>query len=160
LKPVPFPDPDRLVMFTNTGPQGEFPGASPAKFAHWRQQTDVVQDVAAFRSNVVNDTSGETPEQLRAAQVSADYFRLFGAPLIRGRGFSDEEDRPSGGRVAVISYGFWQRRFGGDPAIIGKTLALSGDPFAVVGVIGPRFDVGEFGPAPEIWVPFQLDPNT
>ncbi|HVZ24227.1 MAG TPA: ABC transporter permease [Vicinamibacterales bacterium] len=160
LKPIPFPDPDRLVMLTNTGPQGEFPGASPAKFAHWRQETDVVQDVTAFRTNVVNDTSGGTPEQLRAAQVSADYFRLFGAPLIRGRGFTQDEDRPNGAHVVVISYGLWQRHFGGDPAVIGKTLALSGDPYAIVGVVGPGFDVAEFGPAPEVWTPFQLDPNT
>jgi putative ABC transport system permease protein len=160
LKPVPFPEPDRLVMFTNTGPQGEFPGASPAKFAHWRQQADVVQDVTAFRSNVVNDTSGSAPQQLRAAQVSADYFRLFGAPLVRGRGFADEEDRPGGARVAIISYGLWQRRFGGDPAAVGRTIALSGAPYEIIGVIGPRFDVQEFGPAPEIWMPFQLDPNT
>ena len=106
LKPVPFPDPDRLVMFVNAGPQGEFPGASPAKFAHWRQQTEVAQDVTAFRSNVVNDTGGATPEQLRAAQVSADYIRLFGAPLIRGRSFTDQEDRPNGPHVAVA--GLWK----------------------------------------------------
>ncbi len=160
LKPVPFPDPDRLVMFVNAGPQGEFPGASPAKFAHWRQQTDVVQGVTAFRNNVVNDTGGAAPQQLRAAQVSVDYFRLFGAPLIRGRGFTAAEDHPNGPHVAVISYGLWQRRFGGDPAAIGKTMALSGEPFEVIGIVGPRFDVQEFGPAPEVWMPFQLDPNT
>src|SRR6185436_2339706 len=144
LKPVPFPDPDRLVMFTNTVPQGEFPGASPAKFAHWRQQADVVQDVTAFRNNVVNDTSGAAPQQLRAAQVSADYFRLFGAPLVRGRGFADEEDRPGGARVAIISYGLWQRRFGGESAAVGRTIALSGAPYEIIGVIGPRFAVQEF----------------
>jgi len=160
LKPVPFPDPDRLVMFVNAGPQGEFPGASPAKFAHWRQQTDVVQGVTAFRNNVVNDTGGAAPQQLRAAQVSVDYFRLFGAPLIRGRGFTAAEDHPNGPHVVVISYGLWQRRFGGDPAAIGKTMALSGEPFEVIGIVGPRFDVQEFGPAPEVWMPFQLDPNT
>jgi hypothetical protein len=78
LKPVPFPDPDRLVTFVSTGPQGEFPGGSPAKFVHWRQQTEIVQDVTAYRTNVVNETSGAEPEQLRAAQVSVDYFCLFG----------------------------------------------------------------------------------
>jgi predicted permease len=160
LKPVPFPDPDRLVMFMNTGPQGEFPGASPAKFAHWRQQTNVVQDVTAFRTNVVNDTGGAVPQQLQAAQVSADYFRLFGAPLVRGRGFTDQEDRPNGGRVAVVSYGLWRGRFGGDSDVIGKTIALSGEPYEVIGVVGPGFDVKEFGPAPQVWLPFQLDPNT
>jgi len=160
LKPVPFPDPDRLVMFMNTTPQGEFPGASPAKFVHWRNQTDIAQDVTAFRFSVLNETSGTEPEQLRASQVSADFFRLFGASLIRGRGFTDEEDRPGGGRVAVISYGLWQRRFGGSNNVLDKTLTLGGEPYVIVGVIGRNFDISEFGPAPEVWVPFQLDPNT
>src|SRR2546422_11126862 len=80
LKPVPFPDPDRLVMFMNTSPQGAGPAASPAKFAHWRAQTTVVQDAAAFRTGVVNYTGGEAPEQLRSGQGSSAYFRLFGAP--------------------------------------------------------------------------------
>src|SRR5205085_3157631 len=84
LKPAPFPDPDRLVLFQNTSPQGSGGGASPAKFQHWREQTSVVQDVAAFRTGVVNWTGGDFPEQLRSAQVSADYFRLFGAPILRG----------------------------------------------------------------------------
>jgi predicted permease len=160
LKPIPFPDPDRLVMFVNTSPRGSGSGASPAKFQHWRQQTSVVQDVAAFRNGVVNYTGGEFPEQLRSAQVSADYFRLFGAPVLRGRTFSADEDSPHGEKVAVLSYGLWTRRFGGDPGVIGKTISLSGDSYALIGVIGASFDVAEFGPPPEVWVPFQLDPNT
>jgi len=160
LKPVPFPDPDRMVVFVNTGPQGEFPGASPAKFVHWRNQTEIAQEVTAFRFSVLNETSSGEPEQLRASQVSADFFPLFGAPLIRGRGFTAEEDRPAGARVAVISYGLWQRRFGGDDKVLEKTLTLGGEPYAIVGVVGRNFDIREFGPAPEVWVPFQLDPNT
>src|SRR5580698_792093 len=66
LKPVPFPEPDRLVMLMNTTPQGSFPGASPAKFQHWRSQTAVLQDVAAYRSNVVNFTGGEVVEQFQS----------------------------------------------------------------------------------------------
>src|SRR5438034_10841298 len=77
LKPVPFPDPDRLVMLMNTSPQGSGPAASPAKFQHWRRQSTVLQDVSAFRNGLVNYTGGDIPEQLRAAQVSADYFRCF-----------------------------------------------------------------------------------
>ncbi len=160
LKPVPFPDPSRLVMFMNTSPQGSGPGASPAKFQHWREQTSVVQDVSAFRTNVVNYTGGAFPEQLRAGQVSVDYFRLVGAQLFQGRTFSAEEDRPGGEHVAVLSHGLWARRFGGDPKVIGRTILLSGDPYVVIGIIAPSFDVEEFGPPPELWVPFQLDPNT
>ncbi|HUQ90396.1 MAG TPA: ABC transporter permease [Bryobacteraceae bacterium] len=159
LKPPPFPDAERLVLFLNTSPQGSGQGASPIKFHHWRQQTAVVQDVTAFRSNVVNWTGGDSPEQLKAAQVSADYFRLFGATLIRGRGFSAEEDRPTGPHVVVISESFWQRRLATNPQVLGTPLFLGGDPHVIIGVVGDSFDFREFGPAPDVWVPFQLDPN-
>ncbi len=160
LKPIPFPDPDRLVMFVNTTPQGSGPAASPAKFAHWSGQTSVVELASAFRTGVVNYTGGELPEQLRSGQVSADYFRLFGAPILLGRTFSPAEDRPKGEHVCVLSYGLWMRRFAGDRGVIGRTIALSSDPYVVVGVVGPAFDVQEFGPPPEVWIPFQLDPNS
>jgi predicted permease len=160
LKPVPFPDPDRVVLFMNTSPQGSGPAASPAKFAHWRQQTTVIQDATAFRTNVVNYTGAQFPEQIQAGQVSADYFRLFGARLIMGRTFTPEEDRPGGEKVVVLSHGLWTRRFSADPAIIGKPLSLSGEPHVVIGVIGPEFDIAEFGQVPELFIPFQLDPNT
>jgi len=160
LKPAPFPEPDRLVLFMNTSPQGSGQGASPAKFQHWREQSAVAEDVAAFRTGVVNWTGGDFPEQLRSAQVSSAYFRLFGAPVIRGRTFSDEEDRPKGGTVVVISEGFWARRFANDPEIIGKKILLGGDPHLVIGVVGNGFDFREFGPPPDVWIPFQLDPNT
>jgi putative ABC transport system permease protein len=160
LKPLPFPEPQNVVTFLTTSPQGSGPGASPAKFQHWREQSTVVRDVSAYRVNVMNYTSGAAPEQLRAGQVSADYFRLFGAPVVLGRAFSAEEDRPGGERVAVLTYGLWQRRFGGDANVLGKPIVLSGDPYVVIGVIGPTFDISEFGPAPELFVPFQLDPNT
>ena len=92
LKPLPFPDPDNVVFFTHINRQGQGgPASSPAKFAHWRQQTTVIQDATAFRTNVVNYTGGATPEQLRAGQVSADYFKLFGARVFRGRTFAPEE---------------------------------------------------------------------
>jgi predicted permease len=160
LKPVPFPDPDRIVLFLNTSPQGSGPGASPAKFQHWRQQTGVVQDTAAFRSGVVNFTGGAFPEQLQSGQVSADFFKLFGAPILRGRTFTPQEDLPHGERVAVLSQGFWTRRFASDPQILGKTISLSGDPYVVIGIISASFDFGELGPPVDVWVPFQLDPNT
>ena len=77
LRPVSFPDPNRLIVFMNTTPQGPFPAASPAKFQHYREQSDVVQDVAAYRTGVVNYTGGNFPEQLRSGQVTSDFFRLY-----------------------------------------------------------------------------------
>jgi putative ABC transport system permease protein len=160
LKPVPFPNPDRLVMLMVTSRQGSVSWASPARFALWRTQTSVIQDVSAFRTDLVNLTDGDKREQLRAGQVSTDYFSLFGAPILQGRTFSADEDRPNGDKVVVLSHGLWARRFGSDPHVIGRTISLGGGPYVVIGVIGPTFNVVEFGPQPELWTPFQLDPNS
>jgi putative ABC transport system permease protein len=156
LRPVSFPDPDRLVIFTS--PQSSGPGASPAKFQHYRRQSSVTQDASAFRTGVVNYTGGSFPEQLRSGQVSADFFRLFGARTSLGRTFSQEEDLPTGERVAVLSYRLWSSRFNNDPNVVGKTISLSGDSYNIIGVLG-EFNFDEFGPAPQVWLPFKLDPD-
>jgi predicted permease len=162
LKPLPYPDPDRIVFFLNTSPQGSGPGASPAKFNTWRRQTDAFQDVSAYRYTIVNLTGGNDPEQITAGQVSANFFRLFGAPIVAGRTFSEDEDRPNGGRVVVLTDGFWRRRFGGAPDVVGRTVSINDEPYVVLGVLGP-FDTQAIqlptGP-PDIWQPFQLDPNS
>ena len=177
LRPVPFPDPDRLVLFLNTSPQGSGPGASPAKFQHWKALESVVQDVSVFRTGIMNYTGGTFPEQLRSAQVSVDFFKLFGAPIIRGRSFTAAEDLPDAERVVVISQRFWETRFNraedvigksislsGEPytvvGVLGETMMLRGEPYTVVGVLGDTFDFTEYGPQPQVWYPFQLPPNT
>src|SRR3954468_15261457 len=143
LRPFPYPDPDRIVMFRNTSPQGTGGGSSPAKFEHWASQTSVIQDAAAFRNVTVNFTGGDVPEQLTSGNVSENFFRLWGAKTLIGRTFSTEEDRPNGPKVAVLSYGWWTRRFASDPAIIGKSVSLSGDTYTVIGVINKDFDPSE-----------------
>src|SRR5471030_558150 len=106
----------------------------------------------------MNLTGGERPEQLPSARVTADYFRLFGAQTAVGRTFTTDEDRPNGGKVVVISHGFWQRRFGGDPQVVGKTLPLSGDSYVVIGILAPSFNSTQFDPFADVWTPFQMDP--
>jgi putative ABC transport system permease protein len=160
LRPVPFPDPDRLVVFLNTSPQGSGPGASPAKFQHWRALDSVVQDVSVFRTGIMNYTGGTFPEQLRSGQVSVDFFKLFGAPIIRGRSFTAAEDMPDAERVVVISQRFWETRFNRAEDVVGKSISLSGEPYTVVGVLGDRFDFSEYGPQPQVWYPFQIPANT
>ncbi len=158
LKPVAIPDADRVVVFMNVSPNGAGPAASPAKFAHYRRQTDVVQDVSAFNTGVMNFTGGGFPEQLRSGRVSADFFKLTGAPLVTGRTLLAEEDVPNGPRVTVISQRLWETRFNADPNIVGKSISLGDEPYTVVGVLGD-FDFREFGPTPQVWVLFQLDPT-
>ena len=159
LQPIAIPDADRVVTFLNVSPQGRGAGASPAKFMHYRQQDQVVQDVSAFNSGDVNYTSGTFPEQLRSGRVSADFFKLTGAPVALGRTFLPEEDRPNGPRVAVLSRPLWETRFAADPNVVGKSISLGGDPYTIVGVLG-EFDWREFGPTPQVWTLFQFDPNT
>ena len=159
LKPVAVPDPERVVVFMNVSPRGSGPAASPAKFAHYRQQTEFVQDVSAFNTGVMNYTGGTFPEQLKSGRVSADFFKLTGAPLLLGRTFTPEEDSPKGPRVTVIARHLWETRFNSDPNIVGKSISLGGEPYTIVGVLG-EFDFREFGPTPQVWVLFQFDPNT
>lgn len=160
LRPLAFPDPDRIVFYMSTGQGGGFPGASPAKFAHFQRQTEVTGLASAFNSFLVNYTDGSFPEQLRAGRVSADFFRLFGAQTLMGRTFSTVEDRPRGDKVVIISKAFWQDRLESDPQILGKALSLGGTPHTVIGVLN-EFEMGDlFNQPTQVWVPFQLDPDT
>ena len=159
LKPVAVPDAERVVVFMNVSPNGVGPAASPAKFNHYRVQTEVVQDVSAFNTGVLNFTGSGFPEQLRSGRVSADFFRLTAPPMVLGRSFLPEEDVPNGPRVTVISRRLWENRFSADPNVVGKSISLGGEPYTIVGVLG-EFDFREFGPTPQVWVPFQFDPNS
>jgi putative ABC transport system permease protein len=159
LKPLTYPDPDRIIRFLLTSPNGSGPGASVPKFAVWREQTSVFQDVAAydFGGAGLNLTGGDQPEQIRGAHATANYFHLFGAPFELGRPFTAEEDRPRGPHLVVISDGLWKRHFGADQKILGKLIELGGEPYTVIGVVGPSFDAE---PMPDVWIPFQFDLNS
>jgi hypothetical protein len=116
LKPLPIPDSDRFVMLVNTQEEGFNPATSPAMFAHWRAQTNVLQDVSAVSEDgVMNYTGGEVVEQWRFNWVSADFFRCLGLRVFKGRPFTREEDLPNGPLVALIGEGLWSRRFARDP---------------------------------------------
>ena len=161
LKPLTYPDSGRIVLFFLTTPEGPSWGGSAAKFNVWRRQTAVFQDVSAYeyRGSNLNLTSGSIPEQIHSIRVTADYFRLFGARMLQGRPFTADEDRPNGGHVAVISYALWQRQFGGDPQMTGKTISLNNTPYEVVGILAPAFDT-ELDSPPDVFLPFQIDLNS
>ena len=156
LKPLSYPDPQSLVQVMNTGPQGSFSGANVPKFNIWHQQTSVFQCVAGYDQGGagLNLTGGNDPEQVQGVHVTADYFRLFGAPILAGRTFTAAEDSPNGGNVVVLSYGLWKRRFGGNPSMVGTNIPLDGQPYLVVGIVGRNF-VTE--PAGDLWLPYQFD---
>ena len=158
LKPLTYPEPDRMVQFMNTFPDGNGPVASPVNFNTWRAQTSVFQDVTAYDFGGPGfNLTGPVPEQVHGIHASEAYFRLFGAPVVLGRTFTPQEDSPNGGHVVVIGYGFWQRKFGGNPNIVGTSLSLSNEPYTIVGVLGKSFVTD---PLADIWVPFQIEPNS
>src|SRR6185369_12051251 len=101
LKPLPYPQPDRIVLLMNSGPQGTSAAASVPKYNIWRAQTQVLDDVAAYDTGGpgINISGGDRPEQAKGIHVSREFFHLFGAPVVLGRTFTAEEDRPRGGRV-------------------------------------------------------------
>ena len=156
LKPLAYPNADRIVEFGSRSEMiASFLSNVPELHAYQRA-TRAFQEVAAYDMTGpgFNITQGR-PEQVRGIHVTEGYFRLFGAPVILGRTFTPQEDAPHGGRVVVLSYGLWQRRFGGDPGIVGKSLSLGNEPYTIVGVIGKQF---RSDPAADLWVPFQFPP--
>src|SRR6202167_2162700 len=158
LKPLTYPDPDRIVQFLITSPEGNGTGISIPDFVLFEQQTSVFQDVAAYDwGGPGYNLTGDPPEQVRGGHDTQGYFRLSGAPVILGRTFTAKEDSPNGGKVAVLSYGLWQRRFGGNPNIIGNTLSLGNEPYTIVGVLDKSF-VSD--PEADILLPFQFDPDS
>ena len=159
LKPLTYPHPDELVSLVNTSPRGNFPGATIQRFKLWGQQSSIFQQVAAydFGGAGMNITGSDHPQQVEGVHVSADYFAMFGAPVIAGRTFTPAEDSPHGGHVTVLSYGLWKSRYGGNPNVVGSTIQLDGEPYLVVGVMGPGFVTDT---PTDLWVPFQLDLNS
>ena len=161
LKPVPFPEADRLVQIVHTDPDGvpANSSGSPVTYMLWRELTDVIEDVAAYRSISFNYTGADVPEPVAASRVTEPYFRTFRVPLALGRPFSVDEDSPGAPLTTVVSHDFWMRRLGGNPDVIGSTLSLSGDAYTIIGVTALEFDARELGDI-DVWVPYQLDPNT
>ena len=158
LKPLTYPDADRIVQFQLTSPDGSGIGASIPKFFKWKAQTSVFQDVAAYDFGGPGfNLTGGSPEQVQGIHVTEGYFRLFGAPVMLGRTFTPQEDAPDGGKVVVLSYGLWKRRFGSNPNIVGTTISLGNEGYTVVGVLGKSFFSD---PEADILLPFQFDPNS
>jgi predicted permease len=157
LKPLSYRNADRIVEILSTSSNGDgVPYASVPKFHNWQQQTNVFQAVTAYDwTGPGFNIAGERPEQVHGIHVTEGYFRVFGAPVILGRTFTPQEDSPHGGKVVVMSYSLWQRKFGGNPGVIGKSLSLGNDPYTIVGVLGKDF---LSDPEADIWLPFQFEP--
>jgi predicted permease len=158
LKPLSYPNADRIVSLLAIYSGGGSSGGSIPKLHNWQQQTSIFKEVAAFDfAGPGFNLTGDRPEQVHGIHVTEGYFRLFGAPVMLGRTFTPQEDLPNGGKTVVLSYGLWQRKFGGDPNIVGSTLSLGNESYTVIGVLGRSF---RSYPEADIWLPFQFDPNS
>jgi putative ABC transport system permease protein len=158
LDPLPYPQPDRIMKLGRKFPNGIGYSNSIPKYMAWRRnQAFEAMTLYDFGSLGMNLGAGSPPDQIKGAHVSADYFKVFGGFPVIGRGFTDTEDLPKGPQAAVISYGLWQSRFGGDRGIIGRTVLLNGAPFPVVGVL-PRGFVSL--PEADVLIPMQADPES
>lgn len=158
LRSLPFRNSDRLVEVWEDASHMGFPLAplAPANFVDWKHRNHVFEDVAALKDDLYALTGVGTPEQVEGSPVTANLFPLLGVSPILGRNFSAEEDRGGGPRVVLLSYGLWQRRFGGDSAIVGREIWLNNQKYMVIGVM-PRGIT--FPEKSEIWVPLALSPR-
>ncbi|HEX5734750.1 MAG TPA: ABC transporter permease [Blastocatellia bacterium] len=153
LRPFPYHAPERLVILQERYSSGGFSPSYP-NFADWREQNTVFDSIVAVRTNEsFNLTGSGEPERLQGRLVSAEFFSTLGIKPLAGRDFLAEEDRPGAAPAALLSYGFWQRRFGKDPSIIGKQLTLNNQSYTVVGVTPPDF---QYGAEADITVPIGL----
>jgi putative ABC transport system permease protein len=167
MRPLPYKTPDQLVRVFETNPLRRWTRniAAPANYADWRKRNKSFTDIAAYEQfNLNGSGAGDVfltgfgePQGLKAMGVSGNLFQLLGTPPLLGRTFVEEEQWEGRSRVAILSYGLWQSAFGGDPAIVGKTIALSGRGYDVVGVMPRTF----FFPGRDVqlWTPFGYTPQ-
>jgi putative ABC transport system permease protein len=156
LRPLTYPDADRIVKFIRPSNLGNNFFTSIPELRVYEAQSNVFESVAAYdMSGPGFNLTGDRPEQIHGIHVTQNYFNLFGATVVLGRTFTPQEDAPNGGKVVMLSYNLWQRKFGGDKGLLGKSLSLGNEPYTIVGVIGKQFVPD---PAADIWLPFQFPP--
>jgi putative ABC transport system permease protein len=166
LKPLAYKDPAQLLLLQHNYRKIDLKASvSAAGYAYYRDNAKSFSDVAAFTGFSANLTGEGEPERLNGMQVTSNIFNTLGGQAEQGRTLLPEENAAGREKVVVLSDGFWHRRFAGIP-VVGKSIMLNGEPYAVVGVMPPDFNLGrEFGgQTPDIWVPItftpqQLDPN-
>jgi putative ABC transport system permease protein len=157
LRPLPFRDPDNLVIVWEDATFAGFPRntPAPANYVDWKTQNQSFADMTASHETSFNLTGDGEPERVSAYSVNYNFFPLFGVQPLLGRNFSAEEDRPGANKVAVLSYSLWQSRYGGDRQIINRDIQLNGEKHTVIGVMPANFQF--FESDVRLWVPLALD---
>jgi putative ABC transport system permease protein len=161
LRPLPWPNPDRLVIVWETNEKQGTTRAHPssANFFDWRERTNSFDALAHWRFVYFN-LSGDArfaAERVQGARVAATFLPLLGAQPVLGRGFFDDEEQPGRDRVAILSHGFWQRRFGGSQDLLGQQIQIDGEPVTVVGILPPGFRMQVMNGDLDVYMPFAYD---
>jgi putative ABC transport system permease protein len=154
IKPLPFPDADRLVTVYESSPVARERTSliAPARLEDWNRLNRSFVALSGSYSENVTDTSGNDPERLEARRVAPRFFTVYGMPPLAGRHFVEAEERPGGPGAVVISERFWTRRFHRDPAVVERALTIGGQPFQIVGVMPGGFTSA----ATDVWLPAQV----
>jgi putative ABC transport system permease protein len=157
LKPISYPEPERIVQLWEKPPRGLRNGIAPANYLDWVQQSRSFESMAALSGAGMSYTGGGEPKSLRASVVSAPYFEVFGIKAVMGRTFAADEDQPGKDKVVVLSHRTWTNHFGRDPGLIGRSIHLNGEPYTVIGVLprGSEFDRR----STDLWVPLVFPSN-
>ena len=160
LQPLPYAEPDRLVMLWETTERmpEERDSVSLPNYRDWQAENHVFEGMALFDAtgkgyNLSGAGRVNDPEQVPGLRVSASFFPVLGMKPYLGRTFRPDEEIPGKDREVVLSYGLWKRRYNGDPALVGKTLQVDGDDYTVVGVMPPEFQFQYRGGLRDLWVP-------
>ena len=155
LRALPFQNPEQLVSIGKAPEAGGLPGLAGFQYLAWKDRSTSFDGIAAYTDDNFNLIGSGDPERISCARVTASLFPTLGVKPLVGRTFLPEEDRPGQNRVAVVSEGFWQRRYGRDASLVGNSIQLDDKRYTVVGIMPSSFRFpGEF----EIWLPLALDP--
>ena len=161
LKPLPFPDSDRLVQVWEKvslpNYQNDQNNPAPGNFADWKTQSTAFEDIGAYRNRSFNLTGSGEALRVEGEQVSASLFSLLKVNATLGRIFTAEDDQPAGRHVVVIGNGLWKSRFASDATILGKSILLDGESYSVIGVMPQNFHFPD--PDDQLWVPLALTPQ-
>ena len=157
LRPLPFPVAERLVTVWKgrISSPTQLNIVSLPNYRDWKERSRVFDDLALLDSagRGYNLTGGSEPEQVSGVRVTASFFTVLGVRPLLGRTFLPEEEDPGRDRVVVLSYGLWNRRYGAEPSLVGKTIPIDGQDRTVVGVMPPQFQFQAWGGPRELWVP-------
>jgi predicted permease len=158
LKPLPYPGSERLVGIFSQFPTLGFDKfwISPPEYMELKERSQSYEAVGAYRTGTISLGGGDTPMRVTSAIATADLFQALRVTPLIGRTYTAEEDVPGGPAVVVLSHGVWQRAFGGEPGIVGRSIEVNAVATEVVGVMPPGFDIADAGV--EAWVPVRLDP--